>query len=107
MTTTLSEICYVRSGDKGNTACIGLVAKAPQYYPMLLRTVTPEKVKQLMGDWAKGTVHCYPMKNIEAMMVVMENAMDGGATKSLRLDQTGKSLGQALLRMLVNETGEG
>jgi len=105
MLTTLNDICYVRSGDKGNSACVGLVAKAPEYYPALLRTVTPDKIKQLMGDWAQGAIHCYPMDNIGALMVVMEEAMDGGATRSLRLDQTGKSLGHALLRLLINETG--
>lgn len=104
MATTLRDICYVRSGDKGDTACIGLVAKSPGDYALLLRSVTPATVKQHLGDWVRGPVHCYPMDNIGALMIVAEQAMDGGATKSLRLDQTGKALGQALLRLLVNET---
>lgn len=95
----LRDIAYVRSGDKGDTCTAGLIAKTPEDYPALLRSVTPEKVKALYGDWIKGAVNCYPMDNIQAVVVVMEQALGGGATRTLRLDQTGKSLGHALLRL--------
>jgi hypothetical protein len=95
----LSEICYVRSGDKGDVCSAGLIAKTPEDYPTLLRSVTPEKVKALFGDWIKGEVSCYPMDNIQAVMVVMRDALGGGATKTLRLDQTGKAFGNGLLRL--------
>jgi len=95
----LSEICYVRSGDKGDVCSAGLIAKTPEDYPTLLRSVTPEKVKALFGDWIQGEVSCYPMDNIQAVMVVMRDALGGGATKTLRLDQTGKSFGNGLLRL--------
>lgn len=101
MTRQLHEIAYIRSGDKGDVCTAGLVAKTPQDYPLLLNSVTPEAVRALYGDWVKGSVHCYPMDNIEAVVVVMQRALGGGATQTLRLDQTGKSLGHALLRLSV------
>ena len=101
MTKLLRDIAYVRSGDKGDICTAGLVAKTPQDYPVILRSVTPEKVKALYGEWIKGPVNCYPMDNIQAVVVVMEQALGGGATRMLRLDQTGKALGHALLRLPV------
>ncbi|MDB5772723.1 MAG: hypothetical protein V7606_4916 [Burkholderiales bacterium] len=103
MTRQLQEIAYVRSGDKGDVCTAGLVAKTPEDYPLLLASVTPDSVKALYGDWVQGTVNCYPMDNIEAVVVVMQGALGGGATRTLRLDQTGKSLGYALLRLPVAE----
>jgi len=101
MTRLLSDICYVRSGDKGNICTAGLIARTPADYPALLASVSPEKVRALYGDWVQGDVHCYPMDNIQALVVVMHGALGGGATSTLRLDQTGKSLGHALLRLPV------
>ncbi len=101
MTATIRDIAYVRSGDKGDVCTAGLIAKTPADYPRLLANVTPDRVKSLYGDWIKGEVKCYPMENIEAVVVVMQGALGGGATNTLRLDQTGKSLGYALLRLSV------
>ena len=99
----LRDIAYVRSGDKGDICTAGLIAKTPQDYPLLLKSVTPEKVQRLYGEWVKGPVNCYPMDNIQAVVVVMEQALGGGATRTLRLDQTGKAMGHALLRLPVVE----
>lgn len=95
----LRDIAYVRSGDKGDICTAGLIAKTPRDYAVLLRSVTPDKVKALYGDWIRGEVNCYPMDNIQAVVVVMQQALGGGATRTLRLDQTGKALGHALLRL--------
>jgi hypothetical protein len=99
MARLLRDIAYVRSGDKGDICTAGLIARTPQDYAIILRSVTPEKVKALYGDWVKGEVNCYPMDNIQAVVVVMQHALGGGATRTLRLDQTGKALGHALLRL--------
>jgi hypothetical protein len=99
MARTLSDICYIRSGDKGDVCTAGLIAKTPQDYASLRRSVTPDKVRALYGEWVQGEVHCYPMDNIHAVVVVMHSALGGGATRTLRLDQTGKALGHALLRL--------
>lgn len=103
MARLLRDIAYVRSGDKGDICTAGLIAKTPADYAALLRSVTPDKVKALYGDWVKGAVNCYPMDNIQAVVVVMQQALGGGATRTLRLDQTGKALGHALLRLPVAE----
>lgn len=100
---TVRDIAYVRSGDKGDVCTAGLIAKTPQDYPRLLASVTPQAVKDLYGDWVKGDVACHPMDNIEAVVVVMQGALGGGATRTLRLDQTGKSLGYALLRLPLQD----
>lgn len=99
MTQTVRDIAYVRSGDKGDVCTGGLLAKTPEDYPRLVASVTPEAVKALYGAWIQGDVSCYRMDNIEAVVVVMQRALGGGATQTLRLDQTGKSLGYALLRL--------
>jgi hypothetical protein len=101
MTRLLSDICYVRSGDKGNVCTAGLIARTPDDYPLLLASVTPDKVRALYGDWVRGDVQCHRMDNIQALVVVMNGGLDGGATRTLRLDQTGKALGHALLRLPV------
>jgi hypothetical protein len=97
----LSEIAYIRSGDKGNICTAGLIAKTPEHYEAIKRSATPDRIKALYGDWVRGDVDCYPMDNIHAVVVVMKAALGGGATSTLRLDQTGKSLGHALLRLNV------
>ncbi|CKI02414.1 hypothetical protein U2261_29965 [Achromobacter xylosoxidans] len=103
MTLQVKDIAYVRSGDKGDVCSVGLVARGPQEYAQLLASVTPADVKGLYGDWVQGEVECHPMDNIGAMMVIMRHALGGGATRTLRLDQTGKSLGHALLRLPVRD----
>lgn len=99
MTKIVRDIAYVRSGDKGDVCTAGVIARTPGEYAALKSSVTPAAVKSLYKDWVLGEVHCYAMDNIEAVVVVMQGALGGGATKTLRLDQTGKSLGYALLRL--------
>ncbi len=101
MAKLLRDIAYVRSGDKGDTATIGVIAKTPADYAALRASVTEDAVKKLFGDWVKGRVHIYYMDNIQAVVVYMLNALGGGATTTLRLDQTGKSIGNAILRLPV------
>jgi len=103
MTRQLREIAYIRSGDKGDICSVGVIAKAPQFYDLVLRTVTPQRVKELYGDFVKGAVTVHRLDNLESVNVVMEQALGGGATKTLRLDQTGKALGNAILRLPVVE----
>jgi hypothetical protein len=101
MNKIIRDIAYVRSGDKGDICTAGVIARTPQDYGALKASVTPQAVKALYGDWVAGEVDCYLMDNIEAVVVVMRQALGGGATRTLRLDQTGKSLGYALLRLPV------
>lgn len=97
----LEEISFARSGDKGDVCSVGLIAKTPKAYETLINEVTADKIKTHFGDMVKGEVELYPMPNVECLHVVLRNALGGGATRTLRYDQTGKAMGQALLRMEV------
>lgn len=105
MTTLLKDIAYVRSGDKGDTVTVGVIATEPQHYDALKRSVTPEAVKALFGDWVKGEVHIFRVDNLHSLSVFMRGALGGGATRTLRLDQTGKAIGNAILRLPVVPAG--
>lgn len=97
----LRELAYVRSGDKGDICNIGLLALSAENYEVIRREVTPERVKAFFGEMVKGPVNIYELPNIHALEIVLHNALDGGATRTLRFDQTGKAMGTALLRMEV------
>jgi len=97
----LVDICYSRSGDKGDVCNIGLVAKTTEAYKLIKEKVTGTRVKEFFGNMVKGNVEVYPMDNIECLQVVMRGALEGGATRSLYIDGTGKPLSQALLRMEI------
>ena len=99
----LADIAYVRSGDKGDICSVGVIARTPADYAALLRTVTPASVKALYGTHVQGPVEVFRLDNLESLNVVMHAALGGGATRTLRLDQTGKALGSAILRLPVVE----
>jgi len=100
-TKQLRELAYVRSGDKGDVCSIGLLALNSEAYDLLEREVTPERIKAHFGDMVCGGVEIYPMPNIEALHIVLRQALGGGATRTLRFDQTGKAMSTALLRMEI------
>ena len=97
----LSRIAHGRSGDKGDVSNIGIVAYREEHYRILLREVTPERVKEHFGSLVKGAVERFEMPNIGALNFVMYEALDGGGTLSLRIDAQGKTLSAALLRMEI------
>src|SRR4030042_3438958 len=97
----VKELAFARSGDKGDVSNIGLMAKSKNIYDFLLKTITPERVKEHFKGMIKGEVEIYSMPNIESLEIILRRALGGGATCTLRFDQTGKSMGQALLRMEV------
>jgi len=95
----LKELAFARSGDKGDVSDIGIMAKSSNIYDFLVKAITPEKVKTLFKGMIKGDVEIYLMPNIESLEIVLRQALGGGATCTLRFDQTGKSMCTALLRM--------
>jgi len=97
----LSELVLARSGDKGDISDIGLMAFNEKNYEIIKKQVTPQRVKEHFKDWVKGDVEIYEMPNILSLEIVMHQALGGGATKTLRFDQTGKAMGNALLFMEV------
>lgn len=97
----LADLAYARSGDKGDISNIGLIARDEARYETLRKVVTPELVKEFFRGEVQGDVTIYEMPNINALEIVLRNALGGGATRTLRLDQTGKAMGNALLQMEV------
>ena len=97
----LSRIAHARSGDKGDTSNIGIIAFHERHYPILLREVTPERVKAFFGEMVKGKVERFELPNLGALNFLMHEALGGGGTLSLRIDAQGKTLGAALLRMEI------
>jgi hypothetical protein len=106
MKIALSRIAHARSGDKGDTSNIGIIAFDARHYPVLVREVTPERVKHFFGEMVKGNVERYELPNLGALNFLMHEALGGGGTLSLRIDAQGKTLGAALLRMEI-EVSEG
>ena len=97
----LRNLSWARSGDKGDISDLGIMPFNERNYEILKREVTPEKVKAFFKEDVKGAVEVYWMDNLPAIKVVMHNALGGGATKTLRWDETGKAMATAILRMEV------
>lgn len=103
MTKRLYDLAYGRAGDKGDIANISVIARSPEAYAAIKAKLTPERVKAHLGDLVNGEVVRYDLDNIEALNFVCHRALDGGATRSLRIDTLGKSLAGALLYMEWDE----
>ncbi|MGA2713611.1 MAG: hypothetical protein ABSG41_10945 [Bryobacteraceae bacterium] len=97
----LGTIAHTRSGDKGDTSNIGVIAFKPEYYSVILREVTPERVKRFFGELVKGDVERFELPNLGAINLLLHEALGGGGTLSLRTDAQGKTYGAALLRMEI------
>jgi hypothetical protein len=97
----LGAIAHTRSGDKGDTSNIGVIAFRPEDYRVILREVTPERVKMLFGDLVKGEVERFELPNLCAINLLLHESLGGGGTLSLRIDAQGKTYGAALLRMEI------
>jgi hypothetical protein len=97
----LREIAHSRTGDKGNTSNISVIAYHEKHYPLLLEQVTDERVKAHFAGVVEGEVARYELPNISALNFVMQQALGGGVTRSLALDAHGKSLSSALLDMEI------
>jgi hypothetical protein len=102
----LLKLAHSRSGDKGDTVNIGLIALKDEYYPILVREVTAERVKEHFGEMVKGKVERYELPNLKALNFLLHEALDGGGTLSLMTDAQGKTFSTALLRMEIEITEE-
>jgi hypothetical protein len=98
----LRELCGVRSGDKGDISDLSLFADDEAAYEAILEAVTADRVKAHFGDLVRGSVERYEARNVLALKFVMNEALGGGAPRSLRADNLGKTLGAALLRMQID-----
>lgn len=97
----LIELAHARSGDKGDRCNIGIIARRPEDYAILVRELTAERVKEWFGELCLGPVERFELPNLGALNFVLHRALDGGGLRSLRLDRQGKTYGYALLRMEI------
>lgn len=97
----LEEICYGRSGDKGDTCNIGLLARSPEIYDWLVQNLTADKVRKFFTGITLGKVVRYELDNLHGLNFLLEETLGGGGTRSLKIDPQGKTLAQALLQMTV------
>jgi len=97
----LVEIAHARSGDKGDTANVGLIARRRKDYPVLVREVTAARVRRHFRGIITGPVERYELPNLRALNFLLHGALDGGGTISLKTDAQGKVFSTALLRMRI------
>lgn len=105
-TVRLLELAHARSGDKGDTANIGLIALKPAFYPILVQQVTAARVARHFRGMITGAVERYELPNLHALNFLLHGALDGGGTISLKTDAQGKVLSTALLRMEITVPGD-
>jgi hypothetical protein len=97
----LLDIAHARSGDKGDTANVGLIALEPRWYPIIQRYVTLERVQEHFRDVITGPVERFELPNLNALNFLLHGALDGGGTLSLKTDAQGKVFSTAMLRMEI------
>src|SRR5438874_5257667 len=101
MKVQLRKLAHARSGDKGDTANIGLIALRDEFYPLLVREVTADRVKQHFKGICKGEVERFELPNLRALNFLLHESLGGGGTLSLMTDAQGKTFSTALLRMEI------
>ncbi len=102
MKVRLVDIAHARSGDKGDTANVGVIALKPEWYPLIARELTVERVTAHFQGMITGGVQRYELPNLKALNFLLHGALDGGGTLSLKTDAQGKVYSTALLRMVLD-----
>ncbi len=102
MKISLLKLAHARSGDKGDTANVGVIALKDEYYPLLVREVTKDRVKEHFGPMVKGDVERFELPNLKALNFLLHGSLGGGGTLSLMTDAQGKTFSTALLRMEID-----
>ena len=106
MKVQLVKLAHARSGDKGDTANVGLIAFNEQIYPLLVREVTAARVKEHFMGICRGTVERFELPNLGALNFLLHESLGGGGTLSLMTDAQGKTFSTALLRMHIEVSDE-
>lgn len=102
----LLKLAHARSGDKGDTANVGVIALRDEFYPLLVREVTTERVKEHFAQMVKGAVERFELPNLKALNFLLHESLGGGGTLSLMTDAQGKTFSTALLRMKIELSDE-
>lgn len=102
MKVRLLDLAHARSGDKGDTANVGVIALDPAWYPLLARELTAARVAAHFEGMITGPVERFELPNLRALNFLLHGALDGGGTISLKTDAQGKVFSTALLRMVLD-----
>ena len=102
MRVRLLDIAHARSGDKGDTANVGVIALKPEWYDLIARELTRERVARHFEGVIEGGVDRFELPNLTALNFLLHGALDGGGTLSLKTDAQGKVFSTALLRMEID-----
>ena len=102
----LREIAHARAGDKGDTCNIGVIAYAPEFYPLIVEQVTVDRVREHFRGLVAGPITRYELPNVDAINLVLERSLGGGVTRSLSLDPHGKSYSALILTMRISVDDE-
>ena len=102
MKVRLLDIAHARSGDKGDTANVGVIALRPEWYPILAKHLTRERVAEHFSGVIEGDVQRFELPNLNALNFLLHGALDGGGTLSLKTDAQGKVFSTALLRLTLD-----
>ena len=97
----LLDLAHTRSGDKGDMANCGVIALRAEWYPVLVRELTVERVRAHYGALIAGPVERFELPNLNALNFLLHGALDGGGTLSLKTDAQGKVVSTAMLRMVL------
>ena len=106
MKVQLTKLGHARSGDKGDTANVGLIALRDEFYPLLVREVTAARVKEHFKGICRGDVQRFELPNLGALNFLLHESLGGGGTLSLMTDAQGKTFSTALLRMEIELQGD-
>ncbi len=106
MKVQLVDIAHARSGDKGDTANVGVIAMRSEWYPILERELTTERVATHFRGMITGRVERFELPNLDALNFLLHGALGGGGTLSLKTDAQGKVFSTALLRMVLDVPDE-
>ncbi|GMR12636.1 MAG: hypothetical protein BMS9Abin29_0827 [Gemmatimonadota bacterium] len=98
----LVDLAHARSGDKGDTANVGIIVYEAEHYDLVREVLTVERVKEHFGELVKGSVERFELPNLHALNFLLHEALDGGGTVSLMNDAQGKVFSTALLRMEID-----
>ncbi|MBA3670488.1 MAG: hypothetical protein H0W68_00515 [Gemmatimonadaceae bacterium] len=102
MKVRLVDLAHARSGDKGDTANVGVIALEPRWYPLLAEQLTLQRVTQHFAGVISGGVERFELPNLHALNFLLHGALDGGGTLSLKMDAQGKVFSTSMLRMVLD-----
>jgi hypothetical protein len=102
MRVRLVDIAHARSGDKGDTANVGVIALKPEWYPLIAESLTLDRVASHFHGVITGSVERFELPNLNALNFLLHGALDGGGTLSLKTDAQGKVFSTAMLRMVLD-----